>query len=113
MQWDRECCSIHCPSDARHNAGGARRLHGTRWVHGMDLLGAAGELGMCGSKEELCLQLLIGVHVYVCVCVHHCLLFHRTAAQKDSCIDGFELCTKTKVNKCIYTSSDLNYSVKI
>lgn len=35
----------------------------------MDLLGAAGELGMCGSKEELCLQLLIGVHVYVCVCV--------------------------------------------
>lgn len=63
MLWDRECCGITHLSNARHSAGGARGLHG------MDLLGAAGELRMCGSKEELCLQLL---WMCVSVCVHYC-----------------------------------------
>lgn len=47
--------------------------------------------------------------VQTCACLFH----SRTAIQKDGYLDRFELCTKAKVNKCIYTSSDLNCSVKI
>lgn len=57
--------------------------------------------------------LVNSVWICACVCLHHCLLFHSRTAAQDSCLDGFELCTKTKVNKCTYTSSDLNCSVKI